>query len=134
MAFDFDYWLELPGDDGRGEWKPYAPNSEGLFFYIRTTGDPLPLKPFATATEAKTWADAQPWAPALAISGIGETLPGYARAGQYQSMSPFTPSLRKEAWSRRRAQHNHNMLVCSTIFGSGSQAANSLDELFERVE
>jgi hypothetical protein len=40
------------------------------------------------------------------------TLPGYAHAGQYQSMSSFTPSLRKDGL-------NHNMLVLLNKFQIG---------------
>lgn len=40
------------------------------------------------------------------------TLPGYARAGQYQSMPSFTPSLRKDGL-------NHNVLVLLNNFRIG---------------
>ena len=63
VAFDFDYWFELPGDDGRSEWKSYPLNPEGFLYYIRAGDDPLPMTPFQSQAEAQTWANAQPWAP-----------------------------------------------------------------------
>jgi hypothetical protein len=63
VAFDYDFWFELPGDDGRREWKPYPLNEDGFLYYIRHGSEPLPIKPFASMIEAKQWIEEQPWAP-----------------------------------------------------------------------
>jgi hypothetical protein len=63
VAFNYDFWFELPGDDGRSEWKPYPLNDEGVLYYVRTSGEPLPMKPFSSIGEAKAWTEAQPWGP-----------------------------------------------------------------------
>jgi hypothetical protein len=66
----YDYYFELPSDDGRSPWAPYPPNAEGAFYYVRADGgDFLGFPPFATMDAARAWADAQPWAPI--VWGIG---------------------------------------------------------------
>jgi hypothetical protein len=59
VAFNFDFWFEFPGDDGRGEWKPHPLNEAGLLYYVRAGSEPLPT-PFYSAAEAKRWGDDQP--------------------------------------------------------------------------
>lgn len=64
VAFTFDYWFELPGDDGRELPEPYQLNPEGRLYYIRADGgEPLGFPPFMSIDDARAWADAQPWAP-----------------------------------------------------------------------
>ncbi|RXF73798.1 hypothetical protein [Hansschlegelia zhihuaiae] len=64
IAFDYDYYFELPGHDGRRTWKPYSLNVDGFLYYVRADGgEPLSMEPFQSISDAKAWVDAQPWAP-----------------------------------------------------------------------
>lgn len=65
VAFDCDYYFDrIPTDDGRRPWRRFPPNADGLFFYVRADGgDLLGCPPFKSASEARQWADLQPWGP-----------------------------------------------------------------------
>ncbi|RYG57594.1 MAG: hypothetical protein EON56_02195 [Alphaproteobacteria bacterium] len=64
VAMDHDYYFDLPALDGREPWERFAPNSDGLLYYVRADGgDLLGCPPFLSVAQAKAWADAQPWAP-----------------------------------------------------------------------
>ncbi len=63
VAFDCDYFFDrMPTDDGRDAQVAYPLNDEGRLYYLKPEGDVLPLRPFTTIAEAKSYALQQPWA------------------------------------------------------------------------